>query len=79
MARFSKFKFLFTLKLNCNGVNFMKKYQNLVISKSWNEIKVWMNAKIEFGNKIGQEMKIKKSNPGWVDGCKSRLKDYLQQ
>ena len=34
---FSKFKLPFTLKLNFNGVNFVKKYQNLVISKSGNK------------------------------------------
>ena len=36
MAQFSKFKFIFVLKWNFNGgegVNFIKKYENLVISK----------------------------------------------
>ena len=35
MAQFSKFKMLFALKLNFNGVNFKKIYKNLVISKNW--------------------------------------------
>ena len=34
MVRFLKFKFLFILKLNFNGGQFYKKYQNLVILKS---------------------------------------------
>ena len=34
MAPFSEFKFLFALKFNFNGDNFINKYQNLVISKS---------------------------------------------
>ena len=34
MARFSKFKYLFALKLNFNGDQFHKKYQNMVISRS---------------------------------------------
>ena len=33
-SRFFKFKFLIALKINFNGVNFINKCQNLVISKS---------------------------------------------
>ena len=33
MAQFSKFNLLLTLKLNSNGDNFKKKYQNFAISK----------------------------------------------
>ena len=39
MASFSKFKLLFKIKSNFNGVNYIKKYQNLVISKSGNKSK----------------------------------------
>ena len=39
MARFSKFKFIFALKLKFYGrVNLIKKYQILVISKSWQNL-----------------------------------------
>ena len=36
MAKFSKFKMLFALKLNLNGGQFQKKYQNCFFFKSWN-------------------------------------------
>ena len=45
MARFSKFKFLYALKLNLNGANFIKKYHILIVSKSWKN-------QIKFGEKL---------------------------
>ena len=56
MAQFSKFKFLFALKFNFNGGPFLKKNQNLVISKRGKEVRI----KLEWLRKL-PEKKIKES------------------
>ena len=46
-ALLSKFKFLFALKFNCLKVNFIHKYQNLVISKSGKSHNKIVNLEVE--------------------------------
>ena len=58
MAQFSKFKFLIALKLILMGVNFLKKYQNLVFSKSGESQKNYKNCK-SGTSALESELKIK--------------------
>ena len=53
MARFSKFKLLFALKSNFNEINFLKKYENLVIKKVEKSHNIIAVAKICQGNELG--------------------------
>ena len=86
MVRFLKFKFLTILKLNLMGVNFIKKYKILVISKNC-EICSEIKFEIEYvqhlrqklwaenlESKILSEFKLNKMSIEWMD-----VKAGLQQ
>ena len=55
MAHFLSFKFTIAIKLNLMGVNFILKYQNLVISKSGKRYK---NVKFESENFVHLRWKV---------------------
>ena len=95
MAQFLKFKLILTFKLIFMGVNFVKKYKNLVISKSGkSQNKVVVAEEIGIENDVvlrkidrfEQNWARRKKVCLWMDGRvggwmggKNCFKDFLQQ
>ena len=63
------------------GVNFKEKCQNLVVSKSWEKVRIkleWLSFEQNWLRKL-KDKKVHMFLDGWMDISKSRFKDSLQQ